>query len=117
MTTYDVNGAASTTATLGSVVGSITIHAAVSGIADVVYHATSVDPCTYLVPYTFGQTINGALATSDCNYRNAGWYYDFYTVDLPAGQQSMRLSMHSAAFDTCVDFWSDDGPLFGFDDD
>jgi len=116
-TTTDVNGAASTTATLGSVVGSITIHAAVAGVSDVVYHATSLDPCTYLAPYTFGQTINAALSASDCNYRNAGWYYDFYTLDLPAGQQSMRISMHSAAFDTWVDFWSVDGPLFGFDDD
>src|SRR6267378_3261927 len=115
--TTDVNGAASTTATLGSFVGSITIHAAVPGVSDVVYHATALDPCTYLASYTFGQTVNGALATTDCNYRNAGWYYDFYTLDLPVGQQSIRVSMHSAAFDTWVDFWSVDGPLFGFDDD
>ena len=115
--TTDVNGAASTTATLGSFVGSITIHAAVPGVSDVVYHATALNPCSYLAPYTFGQTVNGALTTTDCNYQNAGWFYDFYTLDLPAGQQSFRLSMHSAAFDTWVDFWSSAGPLIGFDDD
>ncbi len=115
--TTDVNGAAATTATLGSIVGSITIHAAVPGVSDVVYHATAVDPCLYLAPYALGQTVNAALTANDCNYRNAGWFYDFYTLDLPAGQQSMRLTMNSTVFDTWVDFWSIDGPLFGFDDD
>lgn len=115
--TTDVNGAAATTATLGSVVGAITIHATVAGVSDVVYHATAVDPCTYITPYTLGQTVNAALTATDCNYRNAGWFYDFYALDLPAGQQSMRLTMNSTVFDTWVDFWSIDGPLFGFDDD
>ena len=115
--TTDVNGAASTTATLGTVVGSITIHAAVPGVSDVVYHATALDPCVYLTPYVLGDTVIGALKTTDCNYRNAGWFYDFYALDLPVGQQSIRLSMNSTVFDTWVDFWSVDGPLFGFDDD
>jgi len=115
--TTDVNGAAATTATLGSVVGNITIHAAVPGVADVVYHATALDRCTYLAPYALGQTVNAALTTNDCNYRNAGWYYDFYALDLPVGQQSIRIAMNSTVFDTWVDFWSVDGPLFGFDDD
>src|SRR6267154_976406 len=43
-TTTDVNGVASTTATLGSVTGAITIHAAVPGVSDVLYHVTAVDP-------------------------------------------------------------------------
>jgi len=115
--TTDVNGAVSTTATLGTVVGSITIHAAVSGVSDVVYHATALDPCIYIAPYALGDTVSGALKTTDCNYRNAGWFYDFYALDLPVGQQSIRLSMNSAVFDTWVDFWSTGGPLFGFDDD
>jgi hypothetical protein len=115
--TTDVNGATSTAATLGSVVGSITIHAAVPGVSDVVYHATALNPCAYVAPYALGQTVTGALSTSDCNFQNAGWFYDFYALDLPAGQQSVRISMHSSAFDTWVDFWSLDGPLFGFDDD
>lgn len=115
--TTDVNGVASTTATLGSVVGNITIHAAVPGVSDVVYHATALDPCVFIAPVALGDTVNGALKTSDCNYQNAGWFYDFYQLDLPVGQQSIRLSMNSTVFDTWVDFWSVDGPLFGFDDD
>jgi len=115
--TTDVNGAASTTATLGSVLGNITIHAAVSGVSDVVYHATALDPCAYLAPYALGDTVIGALKTTDCNFGHSGWYYDFYALDLPVGQQSIRLAMNSATFDTWVDFWSVDGPLFGFDDD
>ena len=115
--TTDVNGVATTTATLGTVVGSITIHAAVSGVSDVVYHATALDPCMYIAPVSLGDTVNAALKTSDCNYRNAGWFYDFYQLDLPVGQQSVRISMNSTVFDTWVDFWSSDGPLVGFDDD
>jgi len=116
-TTTDVNGVASTTARLGSVVGSITIHAAVPGVSDVLYHATALDPCTYFGPYTFGQTVSGALAPGDCNYQNAGWLYDFYALDLPVGQQSIRIRMSSGTFDTWVDFFSAAGPLVGFDDD
>jgi len=114
--TTDASGAASTSATLGSFGGGINIHAALPGVSDVVYHVTVLDPCAYLAPYTFGQTINAALTTTDCNYRNFGWFYDFYPLDLPVGQQSIRLTMHGS-FDTWVDFWSADGPLFGFDDD
>jgi len=116
-TTTDVNGVASTTARLGGVVGNITIHAAVPGVSDVLYHAIALDPCAYVAPYVFGDTVSAALATTDCNYRNADWFYDFYQLDLPAGQQSIRLTMNSSTFDTWVDFWSIDGPLFGFDDD
>src|SRR5438034_10254746 len=43
--TTDANGAASTTVTAGVSVGSITISAAVTGVSNVVYHATIVDPC------------------------------------------------------------------------
>jgi len=115
-TTTDVNGVASTTATLGSFIGGITIHAAVPGVADVVYHATVVDPCTYVAPYTFGQTVNAFLSSTDCNRGNLGFYYDFHALSLPAGQQSIRISMHST-FDTWLDFWSAAGPYVAFDDD
>jgi len=121
--TTDVNGAASTTATLGSFIGSITIHAAVPGVSDVVYHATAADPCLYVTPYTLGQTVNGALAITDCR-RTFGvvtFYYDFYGFTLPAGTQSIRVSMHasSANFDdTYMDFFrGSDGAYIAFDDD
>jgi len=115
-TTTDVNGVAATTATLGTFIGGINIHAAVPGVADVVYHATVVDPCTYLAPYTLGQTVNAFLSTTDCNRGNLGFYYDFHGLSLPTGQQSIRISMH-ATFDSWLDFWSAAGPFVAFDDD
>ena len=126
-TTTDVDGVASTTARLGSVTGTITIHAAVPGVSDVVYHVTALDPCEVLTSYTVGDTVNAALSTSDCNYQSAGWFYDFYQLDLPVGQQSIRISMHANfpappqapgdSNDTWIDFWSAAGPLVAFDDD
>jgi len=126
-TTTDVNGVASTTARLGSVSGSITIHAHVPGVSDVLYHVTAVDPCTTLTPYTFGDTVTAALSVTDCNFQSAGWFYDFYSLDLPAGQQSIRISMHANfpapaqapgdSNDAWIDFFSLAGPLVGFDDD
>jgi len=112
----DVNGSAATNVTAGTSIGAVNIHAAVPGVADVVYHATVVDPCTYLAPYTFGQTVNGFLTTDDCNRNSFGFYYDFHGLSLPTGQQSIRISMHST-FDTWLDFWSAAGPYVAFDDD
>ncbi|HEV8382416.1 MAG TPA: hypothetical protein VGQ29_12560 [Gemmatimonadales bacterium] len=114
--TTDVNGTASTNVTAGTFIGNITIHAAVTGVSDVVYHATIVDPCTYLAPYSFGTTVNAILSSADCNRNNFGFYYDFHGLTLPAGQQSIRISMHSS-FDTWLDFWSATGPYVAFDDD
>jgi hypothetical protein len=123
----DVNGAASTTATLGATVGSITIHAAVPGVSDVVYHATAVDPCKSLIPYTFGQTINATLASTDCHQTfntqtgPVTYYYDFYGFSLPPGPQSIRISMRgtSPTFDdTYMEFFrGSDGRFLAFDDD
>ena len=115
--TTDVNGAASTTATLGSFVGSVTIHAAVPGVSDVVYHATALDPCRYLAPLALGATVMGTLATTDC--LNGSWYDDFYRLSLPAGPQSVRISMRSSdtTFDPWVDFYYITGRLVAYDDD
>jgi hypothetical protein len=119
----DVNGTASTTATLGSSIGAVTIHAVVPGVPDVVYHATAIDPCLYLNPFTIGQTVNAALATTDCRrtFGNIVYYYDFYGFSLPSGTQSIRVSMKSATLprqDTYVDFFrGSDGKFLAFDDD
>ena len=114
----DANGQASTTVTVGRDSGRITIQASVSGVTTpVVYHAVILNPCTYTTPYTLGQTVAGALTTLDCNFGQRGWYYDFYALDLPVGQQSIRIGMQSTAFDTYVDFFRADGPFVAFDDD
>jgi hypothetical protein len=119
----DVNGTAATTATLGSFIGAVTIHAAVPGVPDVVYHATVIDPCLYLNPFTIGQTVNAALASTDCRrtFGNLVFYYDFYVFSLTSGTQSIRISMRggSSTFDdTYMDFFrGSDGRFMAFDDD
>ena len=116
--TSDANGAVTTSVTAGATPDTVTISATVPGVQQaVVFHALVVNPCEYLAPAAVGQTINAALAATDCNYQGRGWYYDFYLLSLPAGQQSVRITMNSTAFDTYVDLWNVSGPYVGFDDD
>ncbi len=119
--TTDANGVASTNVVLGSTIGTITMQATLAGVSPVIFHATVVDPCTILVPYSVGQTVDGSLATTDCLVQigNFAWYYDYYALDLPAGQHSLRLKMHgSGSFDdTYLDLYTDAGPGVAFDDD
>src|SRR6266446_437743 len=114
--TSDANGTAATNVIAGTLIGSVSVHAAVPGVADVVYHLTVVDPCLYLAPYTFGQTVDGFLTSADCNRNSFNFYYDFHGLSLPIGQQNIRISMHSS-FDTWLDLWSAAGPYVAFDDD
>ncbi len=114
--TTDAGGSAVTNVTVGTIVGALHIHAAVPGVPDVVYTETVLDPCSYVAPYTFGTTVNGSLSSADCNRNNFGFFYDFHGLTLPAGQQNIRVSMHST-FDTWLDFWSAAGPYVAFDDD
>src|SRR5256885_16953573 len=115
--TTDANGVASTIVTASSVAGNITITAAVPGVsAGVVYHATVVDPCTYLKPIAVGETSNGVLATTDCGQT---FFYDFYSLSIPGGQQNIRIDMHADTFDTFLLLWSGvtPFPFIAFDDD
>ncbi len=113
----DVNGVASTNVTLGSTLGSLTIQATVSGISPIVYHATVLDPCLVRPTHNVGETASGVLSTLDCNFNNGGYYYDFYTLALPAGQHNLRVSMRSSTFDTWVDVFGTADSVIGFDDD
>jgi hypothetical protein len=116
--TSDANGTVTTTVTAGATPDTVTISATVPGVQQaVVFHALVVNPCQYLAPASLGQTINAALAATDCNYQGNNWYYDFYLLSLPAGQQSVRITMNSTTFDTYVDLWNAAGPYVGFDDD
>jgi len=119
--TTDVNGSTATNVTVGTTIGNLTLSAAVTGVPNVVFHATVVDPCGYVAPYTFGQTINGTLTTADCRRAvgpGAVFFYDFHGLTLPAGQQNVRISMHGS-FDGWVDFWEGPGLdlYIAFDDD
>lgn len=120
----NANGVASTDVVLGTTVGTITMQASLNGVSPVVFHATVLDPCDSFTAYAIGQSIDAALATSDCLLGSAPaqWYYDFYSLDLPAGQQSFRLKMHGAGTfdDTYLDMFTGSLPnlqIFAFDDD
>ncbi|MGH9941632.1 MAG: pre-peptidase C-terminal domain-containing protein [Pyrinomonadaceae bacterium] len=54
--------------------------------------------CNPVGPINFGQTINGALSTSDCRLPDNS-YFDVYTFAASAGQQ-VTISMSSSSFDT-----------------
>lgn len=117
----DANGIASTNVVLGSTIGAITMQATLAGVSAVTFHATVLDPCDVFTPYTLGQSVAASLSTTDCLVQigNFAWYYDYYALDLPAGQQSLRLKMHgSGSFDdTYLDLYTAAGPGVAFDDD
>jgi len=115
--TTDAQGTAATTVTLGAVVGDLVILGNVPGLQPVVFHAQAVSACTYIAPYTLGAAVNGTLATTDCN--RSGFLYDYYQLDLPSGQHSLRIGMASSVIDAWVDLFRS-GNLqdpIGFDDD
>jgi hypothetical protein len=114
--TTDATGLASTTVTLGSVQGPLTVTAAVNGVSPVQFHITALDPCSFVAPYSLGATVSGTLARTDC--KQFGFFYDFYQLDLPTGgQQSIRISMASTKFDTYVELFRSTGEPVGADDD
>jgi len=111
------NGIASTIVVLGTTLGPITMQASLNGVSPVVFHATVLDPCDSFTPYTLGQTVAGTLTTLDC--LNQAWYYDYYSVDLPLGQQSLRFKMHGSGNldDTFLDLYTAGRQVAAFDDD
>jgi subtilisin family serine protease len=66
------------------------------------------------VPISVGQTVQGTLATTDCNYQ--GKYADEYTFNGTAGQQIV-VSMSSTAFDTFIYLYGTAGQIIAQDDD
>lgn len=115
--TTDASGSTSTTVTTTSVVGNVTISAKVTGVPDVVYHVTVLDPCSFLTPLALGQTINGRLATTDCS--DGFFLYDFYKLSISAGQQNVRVDMHADTNDTYLVMFSGISPFpfIAFNDD
>jgi Big-like domain-containing protein len=112
----NANGVAATTVSMGATPGQITIHATVAGIAQPVeYHATILDPCLSSIAYTLGDTVSGVLARTDCKLN--GFFYDFYSLTLPAGQHSIRISMNASTFDPYLELFNTSGFKVGEDDD
>ena len=113
----DVSGIASTVVTLGAVEDTIVITATIPGLQQpVVFHALSVNPCSFGRPYTVGNTVSERLTTTDCNA--GGYYNDFYLLS-PTVQTGMTLNM-TGNFDTWIDMYLDNGTRLlpvGFHDD
>ena len=114
----DANGQVTTAVTAGPTAQEISIHASVPGVSSpVVFSALLLAPCAYARGVNVDETVNGVLSSVDCNYQGQGFFYDFYALGLPTGQQSIRITMQSTAFDTWIDLFRADGPYVGFDDD
>lgn len=113
----NANGVASTNVVLGTTLGTITMQATLNGVSPVVYHATVLDPCAAAAIYTLGDTVTGTLTTFDC--LRSQWYYDYYSVDLAPGQQSLRFKMRGVgAFDDpFLDLYTANLGILAFDDD
>jgi hypothetical protein len=113
--TSDAAGAATMTVTLGGTIGAVSIRASVPGVTPVTFSATALDPCTYLWGHTFGTTVNGTLATTDCNFN--GYFTDFYGVALGA-QQGLTITMSSGTLATWMDvFRFSGGDYLAFEGD
>lgn len=113
--TSDALGNVSTTVTLGSTFGQITISATVAGLAQpVAFNVVIVDPCEWVTEMAIGDVASGALASGDCLVQSA-FYTDYFVFDVPA-QQALRLSQ-SATFDTYLELYDVAGPGIGFNDD
>lgn len=73
------------------------------------------DPCDEAVAIALGQTINGALATTDC-LLDDGTYIDFYTFNGTSGQ-AVSISQSSTSFDTFLYLLDAEGNVVDFNDD
>jgi hypothetical protein len=117
--TSDSAGAIATVVRVGSTVGAFTVTGNVNGVSPIAFHLTALDPCRALASYALGDTVFGALTRTDCRLTQgiSSFYYDFYSLDLPAGQQSIRINEASTRIDPYVEFYGFTGELLGWDDD
>jgi hypothetical protein len=109
--TTNASGSASTTVTVGTVAGDLTISANVAGVSPVVYHVQAVDVCNLRVDYTIGTTVNGTLASSDCRL-GGNYYTDFYEFTVGA-QSAITGTMTSGAFNAWLDVYRGSGRQMG----
>jgi hypothetical protein len=120
--TSDSAGAIATSVIVGATVGPFTVTATPNGVAPITFHLTALDPCKYSVSYALGDSVNASLSRTDCqvNAGTATYFYDFYQMTLPAGQQSIRINEASNGankIDPYVEFYRPTGELLGWDDD
>ncbi|OLD21075.1 MAG: hypothetical protein AUJ01_02945 [Acidobacteria bacterium 13_1_40CM_3_65_5] len=117
--TSDSIGNVSTIVLAGSSIGAFTVTATVGGLAPIDFHLKALDPCHYAVPYALGDTVSAALSQTDCRIfaGSVFYFYDFYQLTLPAGQQSIRINELSTRIDPYVEVYRSTGELLGWDDD
>lgn len=107
----DFLGLATTTVALGGTPGLVSVQASVVGLQPASFIVRACDhPAIAL-----GDTVSGALATTDC--RLAVWYTDFLELAVPAGPQGVTLTMTSGVFDTYLELYRQAGTLLAGDDD
>jgi Big-like domain-containing protein len=107
----DSQGFAATTVTLGATPGALAVRASVTGITPVTFGATACDhPALAL-----NDTVPGALATSDCRF--SGYYTDFFDLSVPAGSQSLVITMEAPTFNTYAELYTRTLGYLGYGDD
>lgn len=120
--TSDTTGGVRALVTFGTTVGAFTVTAAVNGVAPIAFHLTALDPCKYSAPYALGDTVYGRLTRTDCRLASgtSHYYYDFYQLNLPPGQHSLRINEASSGankIDPYVELYRQTGELLGWNDD
>src|SRR5438309_1794038 len=117
--TSDSIGNVSTVVRAGSAVATFTVTASLNGVAPIDFHLKSIDPCHYAAVYTLGDTVTGALSTTDGREFSGPvfYFYDYYQLNRPPGQQSIRINELSDRIDPYVEFYRSTGELLGWDDD
>lgn len=116
-----VSGSSSGSGTASYSVGANTGSAARTGtisVADQFFTITQAgNTCTSGTALSFGQSVTGALSTTDCGATfRSGSFADRYTFTGTAGQQ-VALSLSSTAFDTYLYLIAPSGTLATSDDD
>jgi hypothetical protein len=120
--TSDSTGVVAAVVNVGTSIGAFTVTATVSGVAPIAFHLTALDPCRYMAPYALGDTVSAALTRTSCRIA-AGvshYYYNFYKLDLPPGQNSIRINEASSGankIDPYVEVYRSTGELIGWNDD
>lgn len=108
--TSDSLGFAATTVTLGDTPGVVSVQASVVGLQPASFTATA---CGHPA-IALGDSVSGALATTDCRFN--GFYTDFFDLTVPAGGGGLTLTM-TAAFDAWLELYRGSGDFLAFDDD
>jgi hypothetical protein len=104
--------------TLGTLPGSPnTVTASVGTLPTATFTATTTgtNPCTVLIAYPFGTTINGAFTNADCPSTD-GSVFDFYSTTIPAAG-AYTFSESSTAIDPYLFLEAANGDVVAENDD